>query len=206
MPATARGLGLALDGGYDVLHRRSHAAEARRPYGDRPAAGKGNATPAPHFISALGAVTTGSRVARRRRRLSAQAYSFSECWRGSRCWRDAIPPGRGNPVPGARSRTRRLSHRSGSRSEEIALQPRGVSCCRIPDEACPAKSLPGPCSWKNVWGHDHFDPQTNSIDVAYLKAAFQDRQRVRASAAAYGARGRIHDPWTVSSSRQAFDS
>ncbi len=46
---------------------------------------------------------------------------------------------------------------------------------------------------ENVWDY-HFDPQTNVIDVHVSRLRVEDRQGLRPSPAAHGARRRIHDP------------
>ena len=87
--------------------RRPHAAQARRPVGDRRAARQGHRDAGADPVRARPGRRPGQGPARRRRRLSAQAL-FVLRTAGARRGAGAPPrrPRRGNGLPGRRSRAR----------------------------------------------------------------------------------------------------
>ena len=85
----------------------------------------------------------------------------------------------------------RLSHRVVRGSEEITLQPREFRLLEYLMKHA-GQVVTRTMLLENVWDY-HFDPQTNVIDVHISRLRSQDRQGLRATAAAYGARRRIHD-------------
>ena len=191
-PTARRGSALALDGGYDVLivDRMLPKLDGLAVIGRLRA--KGNATPA-LILSALGAVD--DRVSGLRAGgddYLPKPYSFSELLaRVEVLARRHTGRGEETQYRVADLELDRLSHRvvRGKRGDRAAAA--RVQAARISDEACRPGGDPDHAIGKRLGLS--FRPADQYHRRAYLAAALEDRQGIRATASAYGARGRIHD-------------
>ena len=86
----------------------------------------------------------------------------------------------------------RLSHRVVRGSEEISLQPREFRLLEYLMKHA-GQVVTRTMLLENVWDY-HFDPQTNIIDVHISRLRSKIDKGFATAAAAYRARGRIHDP------------